>query len=126
MNNPPENENTSAKGMQQTSLAGKRLNSFIIFASVGAVLGYLGLLCPLSVWAVYSDKTGSGSGYFIFGLLMFGWIPAVPAGVVAGLLSRPNLHPILKATISAVVGIALTWLFGWIMSTVLTMLFPSY
>ncbi len=117
MNNPPENENASAKGMQQTSLAGKRLNSFIIFASLGAVLGYLGLLCPLSVWAVYSDKTGSGSGYFIFGLLMFGWIPAGPAGIVSGLLSLPKLHPVLKTIISVVVGISLSWLFGWIMST---------
>jgi len=117
MNNPPENENTSAKGMQQTSLAGNRIASFIIFSSVGAVLGYLSLLCPLSAWAVYSDKTGSGSGYFIFGLLFFGFIPAAPAGIVAGLLSLPKLHPVLKTIISVVVGISLSWLFGWIMST---------
>ena len=125
MNNLPQNESTSAKGMLRTSFAIKKLNSFVIFGGIGAVLGYLGLLCPLSVWAVYSDKTGSGSGYFIFGLLMFGWIPAVPAGIVAGVLPFPNLHPIFKAVISAVVGIALTWFFGWIMSFGLGVLFSS-
>jgi hypothetical protein len=118
MNNQPVNENLSDQGVQKTSLAGYRIASFLIFFSVATVVGYLSLLCPLSAWAVYSDKTGSGSGYFIFGLLFLAFIPATPAGIVAGILSLPKLHPVLKTIISVVVGIALSWLFGWIMREV--------
>ena len=118
MNNQPENQNTSNKEMQQTSLAGYRIANFLIFFSVAAVVGYLSLLVPLSAWAVYSDKTGSGSGYFIFGLLFLAVVPATPAGIVAGLLSLPKFHPVLKVIMSVVVGIALSWLFGWIMGEV--------
>jgi hypothetical protein len=110
------------------SLAGKRLLTFLVFAGIGGILGFLGVLIPLSIWAIHSDPTGSGSGYFIFGLLMIGPIAAAPGLLMGGLVALLIVDRALQATtrsradyvrfliaivVSAVLGIGLTWFSIW-------------
>jgi hypothetical protein len=111
------------------SLAGKRLLSFFAFAGFSSIVGFIFFLVPLSIWALRSDPTGSGSGYFIAGLLFFSPIVVVPGAIIAGLLVLPLINRALKATtlslsdyatflfaivLSAFIGIVATYAFAWI------------
>ena len=117
-----------------TSLTSKRVLAFLGFGGIGGVLGFLCLLIPLSIWAIRGDPTGSGSGYFIAGLLFFGPIMAAPGVLVSGILALLIIDRLLKATTrsrsdyvrwlvavvaSALLGIALTWLTAWLASIAL-------
>ena len=112
-----------------TSLTSKRVLAFLVFGGIGGVLGFLCLLIPLSIWAIRGDPTGSGSGYFIAGLLFFGPVMAAPGVLVSGVVALLVIDHILKATTrsrsdygrwlvaivaSALLGIATTWLTAWL------------
>ena len=125
---------------QTTSLIGKRLLAFVIFDSVGGVLGFLCFIVPLSVMAIRGDPTGSGSGYFIFGLLLIGPVLAAPGLLISGLVALPIIDPALRATtlsrsdyvrflvaiaVSALLGIVITWLLAWLLSSNLGLIVPG-
>src|SRR5689334_6115265 len=108
-----------------TSLTSKRVFAFLVFGGIGVVLGFLCLLIRLSIWAIRGDPTGSGSGYFIAGLLFFGPVMAAPGVLVSGIVALLIIDRRLKATTrscsdyvqllvaivaSALLGIAMTWL----------------
>ena len=84
---------------QTISLTGKRVLAFLAFGVIGGIVGFLCLVIPLSIMAIKGDPTGSGSGYFIFGLLVIvGPLAAAPATLISGLVGLPIVDGALQAT----------------------------
>jgi hypothetical protein len=61
-------------------------------------MGCFFFLVPLSIWAIRSDPTGSGSGYFIAGLMFISPLAVAPGAFIAGLLVLPIINRALTAT----------------------------
>lgn len=132
-----ENPPVLPKTLSRTpmSLTSKRLLGYLVYCAIGGISGFLCFVIPLSIMAVRGDPTGSGSGYFIAGLLFFfGPVAAGPATLISGLAALPIIDRALKATprsgsdyarfliaivVSALIGIALTWLVGWLLGMLL-------
>lgn len=80
------------------SLTGKRILAFAAYALLDYILAIVFFLIPLSVWAVYSDPSGSGSGYFIAGLIFVAPVVAAPGAIISGFLALWIIDRALKAT----------------------------
>jgi hypothetical protein len=65
------------------SLTSKRLLGYLVYCAIGGILGFFCFVIPLSMMALRGDPTGSGSGYFIAGLLFFGPVAAGPAMLIS-------------------------------------------
>ena len=115
-------------------LTDKRIFWFSAFALLSYIPGMVCLVVPFSIWAVYADPSGSGSGYFIALLLFVAPIVAAPGAVISGLLALRMIDRALKATtrsrsdyvafliaavLSALIGIVVTYAAAWIGALIL-------
>jgi hypothetical protein len=115
-------------------LTDKRIFGFSGFALLSYIIGMACFVVPLSIWAVYADPSGSGSGYFIALLIIVAPVVAAPGAVISGLLSLRIIDRALKAAsrsrsdyvaflfaavLSAFLGIVVTYATAWIGALIL-------